>query len=135
VYVTAGPEFGEHAGKRMIIDGGLYGLKSSSARFHEHLSTRLRAMGFKPCKGDFYFWYRSRGDHYEYVATYVDDVLAFSRDPMAIIEEIQKDYMLKGIGQPEYYLGGNFHTTKDVDNLSEVGNDLQDKHLTDKWLK
>ena len=36
VYVIAGPEFGEHAGKRMIIDRGLYGLKSSAARFHEH---------------------------------------------------------------------------------------------------
>ena len=43
-YVVAGPEFGpEVEGKRMIIEKSLYGLKSSSLRFHEHLSKRLRA--------------------------------------------------------------------------------------------
>ena len=42
VFVIAGPEFGADAGKRMIIDRSLHGLKSSSARFHEHLSERLR---------------------------------------------------------------------------------------------
>ena len=37
VYVIAGPEFGEKLqGKRLLIDKALYGLKSSSARFHEH---------------------------------------------------------------------------------------------------
>ena len=44
VYLIAGPEFGEHAGKHMIIEKGLYGLKSSSARFHEHLASKLRRM-------------------------------------------------------------------------------------------
>ena len=137
VYVIAGPEFGEHAGKPMIIDKGLYGLKSSSARFHEHLSAKLRSMGFRPSKADHDLWLRPKDDHYEYVATYVDDILAFSRDPMSIIEEIQKDYMLKGIGTPEYYLGGNFHTTqsKDVDGTKEAGHDIKDKSLDDAWLK
>ena len=69
------------------------------------------------------------------VATYVDDILAFSRDPMSIINEIHKDYMLKGIGTPEYYLGGNFHTTKDPDNVKETNHDEQDKHLPAMWLK
>ena len=82
----------------MIIDKGLYGLKASSARFHESLSAKLRSMGFIPSKADFDLWIRPKGDHYEYVATYVDDILAFSRDPMSIIEEIRKDYMLKGVG-------------------------------------
>ena len=31
VYVIAGEEFGEHRGKRMLIDKGLYGLASSAA--------------------------------------------------------------------------------------------------------
>ena len=26
---------------------------------------------------------------------------------MGVIEELKKDYMLKGVGEPEYYLGGN----------------------------
>ena len=74
-------------------------------------------------------------DHYEYVATYVDDILAFSCDPMSIIEQICKDYILKGIGKPEYYLDGNFHTTKDVDFVSEVENDDKNHHLSSNWLK
>jgi hypothetical protein len=31
VYIVAGREFGEEAGRRLIIDGGLYGLKTSAA--------------------------------------------------------------------------------------------------------
>jgi hypothetical protein len=38
VITKAGPAFGEHAGKILIADKGLYGLKSSSACFHEHLA-------------------------------------------------------------------------------------------------
>jgi len=46
VYIIAGPEFGpELAGKRLIIDKSLYGLKTSAARFHEHLSIKLRSLG------------------------------------------------------------------------------------------
>ena len=45
--------------------------------------------------------------HYEYIATYVDDILSFSHDPMLVIAEIKKDYVSKGIGALEYYLGGN----------------------------
>lgn len=114
VFVTAGPEFGPGvAGKRMVIDKGLYGLRSSSARFHEHLSTKLRNMGFLPSKADADFWYRESDDHYEYIATYVDDLLVFSRKPMMIIDELRKHYVLKGIGIPEYYLGGNVEEVQD----------------------
>jgi hypothetical protein len=42
VYITAGPEFGANLhGKNLIIDKSLYGLKTSAARFHEHLSKSL----------------------------------------------------------------------------------------------
>jgi hypothetical protein len=47
------------------------------------------------------------GDHYEYLATYVDDILSFSRDSMKVIEELKKDYILKGVGEPMFYLGGD----------------------------
>ena len=62
----------------MIIDKGLYGLKTSSARFHESLSAKLHNMGFSPSKADFDLWIRLIGNHYEYVTTYVDDILTFS---------------------------------------------------------
>jgi hypothetical protein len=42
VYITAGPEFVvDLHSKSLIIDKSLYGLKTSAARFHEHLSQSL----------------------------------------------------------------------------------------------
>ena len=41
------------------------------------------------------------------IATYVDDFLIWSKDPMSLIKEFQKIYTLKSIGYPEYYLGGD----------------------------
>jgi Reverse transcriptase (RNA-dependent DNA polymerase) len=111
VYIVAGREFGpELQGETLIIDKGLYGLRSSSARFHEHLSEKLRSMGYHPTKADADFWIKDCGTHYEYMARYVDDLLSFSLDPMAVMDEVKKDYMLKGVGVPEYYLGGNIET-------------------------
>jgi hypothetical protein len=53
VYITAVPEFGEDLhGKNLIIDKYLYGLKTSAARFHEHLSESLLRLGFKKTKHD-----------------------------------------------------------------------------------
>jgi hypothetical protein len=48
-----------------------------------------------------------KSTHYEYLATYVDDILVWSKDPMAVIKSIEKIYVLKGVGIPQYYLGGN----------------------------
>jgi hypothetical protein len=48
VYIISGEEFGEFSGQPLIIDRGLYGLRSSSARFHEHLSCKLRSMVYVP---------------------------------------------------------------------------------------
>ena len=46
-------------------------------------------------------------DHYEYIARYVDDVIVFSKDPMVIMEKLKKTYVMKGVGKPQYYLGGD----------------------------
>ena len=80
VYITAGPEFAKAEGQPLIIDKGLYGLRSSSARFHEHLSRKLQHMGYRPSYADSDFWLKDCGTHYEYIATYIDDILSFSRD-------------------------------------------------------
>jgi hypothetical protein len=45
--------------------------------------------------------------HYEYLATYVDDILIWSKDPLPVIKSLEKTYMVKNVGIPEYYLGGN----------------------------
>ena len=76
--MIAGEEFGVHKGKSMIIDRSLYGLRSSAARFHEHLSEKLRKLAFRPSKADPDLWICKHENHFEYVARFVDDVIAFS---------------------------------------------------------
>ena len=49
VYVIAGGEFGSYKDHIFVIVGSLYGLKTSSKRFHEVLNDVLREMGFFPC--------------------------------------------------------------------------------------
>jgi hypothetical protein len=64
VCTIAGLEFGsELEGRQMIIDKGLYGLKSSSARFHKHLSMQLRKLGFLPTLADADLWIRDCKDY------------------------------------------------------------------------
>jgi hypothetical protein len=91
----------------LLIDKALYGLKSNSARFHEHLSATLISMGYKPSKADYDLWMKDRGDHYEYLARYVDDVIVFLKNPMEVIQELRRTYIMKGVGKPQYYLGGD----------------------------
>jgi hypothetical protein len=119
--ITAGPEFGpELHGKTLIVEGGWYGHKTAAATFHEHLSAKLRQMGFRPTKTNLDLWIRKKDDKYEYLASYVDDIIAISPHPMDIIEELKKTYILKGVGEPEYYLGGNFDKITDP-NLVKQG--------------
>ena len=104
----ADKEFGEGLlGRVMLVVKGLYGLKTSAARFQEHLADILRSLGFKPSKTDSNLWYRDNGDHYEYCACYVDDLLIWSKDPMKIVKQLETVYELKGTGSPEYFLGAD----------------------------
>lgn len=123
LYIIAGHEFGpELEGQRLLVDKSCYGLKTSAARFHEHLAAKLRKMGFRPTKADNDLWMRITKDgQYEYLASYVDDIAAWSKDPMAIITELQKHYVLKGIGRPEFYLGGDIQHLPD-DSLWQNSN-------------
>ena len=74
-------------------------------------------------KADANLWIRDMGDHYEYMATYVDDILVWSKDPMKLIKVLEEVYVLKGVGIPEYYLGGNLlqlseHWSKEGHNIA-----------------
>jgi hypothetical protein len=63
VYTILGEECGSLAKKVLIFGKGLYGLKTSGARFHEHLSDILRKMGFLPSKADADLWMKDCGTH------------------------------------------------------------------------
>jgi hypothetical protein len=81
VYTILGEEYESLGGKTLIFDKGLYGLKTSGARRHEHLSDILRKMGFTPSKANSDLWMKDCKTHYEYIAHYVDDILVLSKNP------------------------------------------------------
>ena len=113
VYIVAGPDFGELEGRILLIVKALYGLRTSAARWREHLAEKLRSMGYHGTKADPNLWIKDMGSHYKYIATYLDDLLVWLKDPMSVIKTLEKDYILKGVGIPEYYLGGNMESMDD----------------------
>ena len=45
----------------------------------------------------FNLWYKDMGTHYEYIGTYVDDLLIASKNPKKIIDALKEVYVLKGV--------------------------------------
>jgi hypothetical protein len=101
--IKTGPEFGEQQGQFLIVEGGWYGHKTAAATFHAHLSNQMRRMGFVPTKADLDLWIRKGKDgSYEYISSYVDDIIVISNDQIDLINRFKKTYSLKGIRTPEY---------------------------------
>ena len=107
VYTIAGSEFGPTAGCLMVIFKALYGLQGSGKAWHSKFADDLYNLGFKPSKADPDLWMRKMDDHYEYIATFVDDVTIFSKDPYKILNTLKKKYDFKNVGEPEYYNGAD----------------------------
>ena len=78
--------------------------------WHERFSDVMRSMGFTPSRAEPDIWMRARGDHYEYIAVYVDDLAIASRDPEAIVKLLveKNKFKLKGTGPISYHLGMEF---------------------------
>ena len=116
ICIIAGAEFGELEGCTLRIRKALYGLKSSGRCWHDRLHDVLRELGWTPSKSDSDIYMRDCGDHYEYIAVYVDDLLIASNNPKAIIDSLTSDpfnFKLKGTGPTTFHLGCNF--TRDDD--------------------
>ena len=79
----------------------------------------LYKIGFKPSHEDPDLWMKDCKTHYKYVATWVDNILVMSKEPLKAIQEFKEagEYKLKGVGAPKYYLGGNLQQHK-VDNYT-----------------
>ena len=58
---------------------------------------------------------RDKGDHYEYIAVYVGDLMIASRTPKDIINILieKHAFKLKGTGPTEFHLGCDFSRDKD----------------------
>jgi Reverse transcriptase (RNA-dependent DNA polymerase) len=117
-YTTAGPEFGStNEGRPVLIVRALYGLRSSGARWRDHLASTIRTMGFSACLAEADVWLRRNvkpggAEYYEYLLVYVDDILVVSHDPQAVMDTLSKHYTLKAgsVKPPKEYLGSDIST-------------------------
>jgi hypothetical protein len=114
IWFRGGDEMGSDKGKVIVIVRALYGLKSSSARWREHMAQTLRNGGFMSCKADPDLWLRpaTKPDGskiYEYVLCYVDDCIFQGLDPMGFMDYLRTVYTLKegSVQEPETYLGAD----------------------------
>ena len=109
VYIVAGPEFGDRAGHILIVRKALYGLRTSSIRWHSRLADVLSAEGFKPCKAEPDIWMRKSSDglKWEYIAVYVDDLALVLQDSNSFVELLKAKYnfKFKGTGPMSFHLG------------------------------
>ena len=114
VWFRAGAEMGSDKDKVVVIIRALYGLKSSGARWREHMAQTLRNAGFSSCKADPDIWLqpaiKADGSKiYEYVLCYVDDCIFQGIDPNAFMDYLRGSYKLKegSVKSPESYLGAD----------------------------
>jgi hypothetical protein len=102
----------EYKGRRAIISKALYGLRSSGRSFRDFLASNLRELGFVSSKADPDLWLRpavkSNGDKiYEYVISYVDDLIFQGINPKEFMDKLGSRFTLKpgSIKEPDTYLG------------------------------
>jgi Reverse transcriptase (RNA-dependent DNA polymerase) len=129
VCIVAGPEFAPFGleGHILLIDRALYGLKSSGLRWWESLADIIHdpngGLGFFRSKAETDIWMRHKGDHYEMIGVYVDDLIIISKNPQPIIDcltTMQHKFTLKGTSSISYHLGcdyfynlnGNYHVLR-----------------------
>ena len=91
VCIRAGPEFGDLEGHLLIIYKALYGLKTSGKALGQLVQECLLELGFVPALAEAPIYvrkYKNGDDHYEYIATYVDDLAIIMKDSQAFIDHI-----------------------------------------------
>ena len=73
---------------------------------------------------------RDKGEHYEYIVRYVDDLAIASKSPQDIVDELQTKHKLKlkGTGPISYHLGCDFFRDK------EGVLSMCPKRYIEKWL-
>ena len=57
-------------------------------------------------------------------SVYCDDLLVASEDPQAALSEVQKIYIVRGISEPDYYLGAEY---------GRVNGDFTERGVTSSW--
>ena len=92
----------------------MYGLPGSARAFADFLADTFICLGFEPSRADPDLWIKKTNYGYDYIATYVNDVIVASRKPQDYIARIEQEYALRNIEtDPSYYLGSRLKRQPD----------------------
>ncbi len=95
IWTTLGSEFRKYKGKKAIIVRALYGLKSASWAFCEHLANCMLSLGYKSCLADPDLWHSActwKGDnvniesYYLCMLVYGDNILCIHKDTDSVLK-------------------------------------------------
>jgi len=88
IYTIAGAEFGDKKDCVVILKKALYGLATSARQWNIKLGDTIRGLGFEPTRADPDLWIKlsKDGTKYEYIATYVDDIIVVAIDPKIYLD-------------------------------------------------
>jgi hypothetical protein len=95
------PEFGDDAGKRVLIVRALYGLRSAGAAFRNHLAGCMKHLGWHPCRADRDLWMKAEARlddgvlYWAYILIYVDDILCVHHDPGDPLANLDEYFKMK----------------------------------------
>ena len=110
-YTWAGPRFEQDEGKPFIVARALYGLKISGASFRVFPAETPDKLGFRSTIADPVVWRHSTIKHdeeqyYEYVLTYVDNIMVMLDYPNHVMKQVNEKISFKGNqwDDPEIYL-------------------------------
>jgi len=77
---------------------------------------------------------KDRDTHYDYIVSWVDDVLVVSNQPKDILASIQKVVHLKNVGTPNYFLGADMGETKHPEKVFAIGNNTYCQQILEKYI-
>jgi hypothetical protein len=114
-----GPEFGDDAGKRVLIVRDMYGLKAAGEALRNHLAEFRNHLGWYPCRADRDLWMKAETRHddgvlyWAYILIYVDEILCVHHDPCSPLAKLYKYFKMNdgSIQVPTFFLGAKLKKT------------------------
>ncbi|MEM7297750.1 MAG: reverse transcriptase domain-containing protein, partial [Bacteroidota bacterium] len=99
VWVDCGPEFRDRQGQKATLRRALYGMSSSRQSFHDYCGDILWEMDFRPSRADPDLWIRISDDYngYDYIATWVDDIICVGKNPQKYMEAIAQQFDMRNV--------------------------------------
>jgi hypothetical protein len=118
VYMSQPPRYEDtrRPGYVCKLDKAIYGLKQVPPAWYSRPSTKLQQLGFISCKGNTSLFFLSNKHVAIFVLVYVDDIIVASSSQdamMCLLQNLEKDFALKDLGDLHYFLGIEVTKIKD----------------------